>query len=317
MTDVITARNLSKRYGSVDAVSDVSFAVAEGEAFCLLGPNGAGKSTTIRMLATLTRPDGGSASVAGFDVRRQQRSVRASIGYVAQSAGTDDYLTGRENLLVQAAAQRLSRSKARPRVAELLDLVGLADAADRIVRTYSGGMRRRLEIAMGIVHEPRVLFLDEPTTGLDPEARATMWDEFRRMRIEQNLTVLLTTHYLEEADQLADRILIVGRGRVVASGTPESLKAGLAGDSVSVELTNGPSAEAAVGVLARIGLAAVTRDGAVLRAQVERGSRALPAILSVLEAAGLRVESAAVARPTLDDVYLHHAGRSFGEAVSR
>src|SRR5882762_6690265 len=162
MTDVITARNLTKSYGAVEAVADVSLSVAEGEVLCLLGPNGAGKSTTVRILATLTRADGGSALVAGYDVRTQPRSVRAAIGYVAQSAGTDAYLTGRENLLVQAAAQRLRRSEARRRASELLDLVGLAAAADRIVRTYSGGMRRRLEIAMGMVHSPRVLFLDEP-----------------------------------------------------------------------------------------------------------------------------------------------------------
>lgn len=232
MTDAITVRHLAKRYGAIEAVADISFTVAAGEVLCLLGPNGAGKSTTVRILTTLARADGGSAVVAGHDVRTRPRAVRTSIGYVAQQAGTDDYLTGRENLLVQAAAHRLRRTTAAHRAGELLELVGLAGAADRIVRTYSGGMRRRLEIAMGLVHDPSVLFLDEPTTGLDPEARATLWQELARLRSERQLTVLLTTHYLDEADRLADRIVIINRGRVIAEGTPSALKAELptAGD---------------------------------------------------------------------------------------
>ena len=261
MTDIITAQHLTKRYGPHEAVADVSLTVAEGEVLCLLGPNGAGKSTTVRMLTTLTRPDGGSARVAGYDVRTQPRSVRAAIGYVAQSAGTDAYLTGRENLVVQAAAQRLRRSDARRRVSELLDLVGLADAGDRIVRTYSGGMRRRLEIAMGIVHSPRMLFLDEPTTGLDPEARTTMWQELTRLATAQTLSILLTTHYLEEAEQLADRIVIISQGRVVAAGKPAVLKSDLGGDAVSVELAGNPSAEAVIAAVALTGARAVILRG--------------------------------------------------------
>lgn len=228
MSDIITARNLTKRYGPIEAVADVSFSVTAGEVLCLLGPNGAGKSTTVRILATLTRADGGSAIVAGHDVRSHPRLVRAAIGYVAQNAGTDAYLTGRENLLVQAAAQRLHKSESRQRAAELLALVNLAGAADRLVRTYSGGMRRRLEIAMGLVHNPRVLFLDEPTTGLDPEARASLWNELTGLANKRALTILLTTHYLEEADRLADRIVIVNHGRVIVEGRPAELKTGLA-----------------------------------------------------------------------------------------
>jgi ABC-2 type transport system ATP-binding protein len=311
MTDIIAARHLRKRYGTVEAVADVSFSVVEGEVLCLLGPNGAGKSTTVRMLATLTRPDGGSALVAGHDVRTQARSARAAIGYVAQNAGTDAYLTGRENLLIQAAAHRLHRPEARQRASKLLDLVGLADSADRIVHTYSGGMRRRLEIAMGIVHRPRVLFLDEPTTGLDPEVRATLWNELIALADKQNLTILLTTHYLEEAEQLADRIVIISAGRVVVEGTPDALKAGLAGDCVSVELADSPAAEAVTAAMTGIGLRTVTVEGALVRARVEQGNRALPVILSQLESAGLHVDSASVTRPSLDDVYLHHTGRSF------
>jgi ABC-2 type transport system ATP-binding protein len=311
MTDVIAAKHLRKRYGLVEAVADVSLYMAEGEVLCLLGPNGAGKSTTVRILATLTRADGGSALVAGYDVRAQPKLVRGAIGYVAQSAGTDAYLTGRENLLVQAMAQRLARSEGNRRASELLELVGLGGASERVVRTYSGGMRRRLEIAMGMVHSPRVLFLDEPTTGLDPEARATLWDELTRLASEQALSILLTTHYLEEADRLADRVVIISQGRVVVEGRPEALKAGLAGDSVTLELAGSQSAEAVMTALARFGVRNATFQGALLRAHVEQGNRVLPAILSGLEAAGFQVESASVARPTLNDVYLHHTGRSF------
>jgi ABC-2 type transport system ATP-binding protein len=295
---VVEARNLKKTYASVEAVVDISFAMAAGEVVCLLGPNGAGKSTTVRILATLTRADEGTAVVVGHDVRNRPRAVRAAIGYVAQSAGTDVYLTGRENLLVQAAAHRMSRADARRRAAELLTLVGLADAANRTVGTYSGGMRRRLEIAMGIVHNPRLLFLDEPTTGLDPEARARMWGELGRLRAEQNLSILLTTHYLEEADQLADRVVIISQGRVVVEGTPESLKAGLAGDSITIEL-------------ARVGTPSLVLEGNLLRGRLVEGNRALPGVLAALESVDVHVDSASIARPTLDDVYLHHTGRSF------
>ncbi|MGZ4463592.1 MAG: ATP-binding cassette domain-containing protein [Gaiellaceae bacterium] len=311
MSDAIVAQHLAKRYGDVAAVVDVSLRVAEGEIFALLGPNGAGKSTTVRMLASLTRPDGGSALVAGHDVVRERRRVRAAIGYVAQSTGTDAYLSGRENLLVQAGLQGLGRAQARARAAELLRLVDLEQAGDRLLRTYSGGMRRRLEIAMGIVHRPRVLFLDEPTTGLDPEARTRLWGELGRLAAEQGLTILLTTHYLEEADELAGRLAIVSRGRVVVEGAPEALKAGLRGDTVLVELA-GDGANAAAEVvrpLASVREASV--EGRVLRARVGSGTQALPVILFELERCGLRIDAANLARPSLDDVYLHFTGRSF------
>ncbi|GAB3925155.1 hypothetical protein GCM10011575_05020 [Microlunatus endophyticus] len=231
MGNVIEVRHLVKRYGDVEAVADVSLALPEGDVLCLLGPNGAGKSTTVRILSTLTRASAGSGQIAGYDLNRQTRQIRQSIGYVAQEAGTDAYLTGRENLLVQAAAHRIRGRAAQDRVAELLELVQLEYAADRLARTYSGGMRRRLEIAMGIVHRPRLLFLDEPTTGLDPQARTALWSGLAGIAAEQQLSILLTTHYLEEADQLADRIVIINGGRVVAEGTPAELKARVATDS--------------------------------------------------------------------------------------
>jgi ABC-2 type transport system ATP-binding protein len=309
--DAIVAEGLRKAYGEVQAVEDVSFAVSEGEIFGLLGPNGAGKSTTVRMLATLTRPDGGRGLVSGKDVARESKAARRQLGYVAQNSGTDRYLTGRENLVVQGRAQRMGRSEAATRAKELLELVGLAEAADRIVETYSGGMKRRLDIALGIVHRPRVLFLDEPTTGLDPEARATMWTELERLASEQTLTVLLTTHYLEEADRLAQRVAIVSRGRVVAEGPPEQLKRDLHGDSVTVELGDGRHEEAERVVREHATVLDASRDGAVVRARVEHGARALPGILSALEEHSIPVAAATVARPTLDDVYLHFTGRAF------
>jgi ABC-2 type transport system ATP-binding protein len=311
--DAIVAEGLQKRYGDVQAVADVSFVVQEGEIFGLLGPNGAGKSTTVRMLATLTKPDGGRGLVGGKDVARESRAARASLGYVAQNSGTDRYLTGRENLVVQGRAQRLPRADARVRAQELLDLVGLADAADRTVETYSGGMKRRLDIALGIVHRPSVLFLDEPTTGLDPEARASMWVELERLASLQTLTILLTTHYLEEADRLAQRVAIVSKGRVVAEGPPEELKRDLRGDSVTVELGDGRHEDGERVLAAHPAVLEATRDGALVRARVEHGGRALPAILSALEEQAIPVASATVARPTLDDVYLHHTGRAFDE----
>ncbi|HLI52285.1 MAG TPA: ATP-binding cassette domain-containing protein, partial [Thermomicrobiaceae bacterium] len=212
----IEASDLRKRYGDKQAVDGVSFSVNQGQIFGLLGPNGAGKSTTVRMLITLTRPDSGSAIVAGHDVLRDPGGVRRSIGCVAQASGTDKHSTGRENLILQGQLHRVPKSELRKRVADLLDWVGLSDAADKIVRTYSGGMKRRLDIAMGLVNNPSVLFLDEPTTGLDPESRAALWNDLLRLKEERHLAVLLTTHYLEEADQLCDQLAIVDHGRIVA-----------------------------------------------------------------------------------------------------
>src|SRR5579884_1300405 len=266
--DAIVAQELRKRYRTVQALDGVSFAVREGEVFGLLGPNGAGKSTTVRVLATLTRPDSGRAYVAGEDVVAHPARVRAAIGYVAQDSGVDWEATGRENLLLQGRIHGLAGRSLRARVDELLELVGLTEAADRPARGYSGGMKRRLDIAIGLVHRPRVLFLDEPTTGLDPEARAAMWVEVERLAEQESLTILLTTHYLEEADRLAERVAIVSQGKVVVEGTPEQLKRGLEGESVSIELPeqNGKLAHAEQ-VIARIG-SDVNVDGQTLRTRV-------------------------------------------------
>ena len=307
----IEVSDLRKAYGDVQALDGVTFEVHEGEVFGLLGPNGAGKSTTVRVLVTLTKADAGTASVAGHDVARDPTAVRRVIGYVPQDSGVDQFGTGRENLMLQGRIQGMSGRELRQRADELLDLVEIAHAAERVVRTYSGGMRRRLDIALGLIHRPRVLFLDEPTTGLDPEARVAMWHEVSRLAQAESLTILLTTHYLEEADQLADRLAIVSQGRVVVDGTPAELKSQLQGDAVHVELENG-HIEQAQSVLAGVGARPEqVLNGNTIVARATDGGRAVPAILSALEASGIGVASVAVSRPSLDDVYLHYTGRDF------
>jgi ABC-2 type transport system ATP-binding protein len=312
MTSIaIGAEGLVKEYpGGVRALDGLSFAVEEGTVFGLLGPNGAGKSTAVRILTTLARADEGAAQVAGHDVRAEPEQVRSSIGVVAQRGGADREATARENLRLSGRLHGLRGAELERRIQELLDRFGLADAADRIVRTFSGGMERRLDIGLALVHRPRVLFLDEPTTGLDPEVRADMWQEIERLGREEGITVLLTTHYLEEADRLAADLAIVDRGRVVASGSPDALKRELRGDALHVELEsemNGARAS-----LDRVaGLNEVTVDGRTLRARADDGARAVPAVLAALDAHGVGVSSVTVARPSLDDVYLRHAGRRF------
>ncbi len=296
----------------VRALDRLTIRVAAGSVFGLLGPNGAGKSTTVKILTTLSRADSGTASVAGLDVRQSPDRVRRAIGLVSQKASSDPMATGRENLLLAARIQGLARSDAAARAAGLLARFGLDDAADRLVRTYSGGMARKLDVAIGLIHRPQVLFLDEPTTGLDPEARAEMWAEIARLAAEDQMTVLLTTHYLDEADHLADRLAIVDHGRVVVEGTPDELKSELRGDTVQVELANAESVGAALQRIERVaGLGGVVAEGMTLRARADLGARAVPALLAALDEADVAVASVTVARPSLDDVYLRYAGRSF------
>jgi ABC-2 type transport system ATP-binding protein len=311
----IEASNLRKTYGGgVRALDGLSFTVEEGTIFGLLGPNGAGKSTTVKILTTLSHPDSGEARVAGLDVVRNPERVRRSIGVVGQKHGLDPEATGRENLEMQSEIYGLTGSARRERVEQLLERFGLAEAAGRIAKTYSGGMQRRLDVALGLVHRPEVLFLDEPTTGLDPEARVELWREIERLAGEEEMTILLTTHYLEEADRLAARLAIVDRGRIVAEGTPDELKRELRGDTVQVELVESANGDAAAPVRHLPGVSELTVDGRLLRARVENGAAAIPSLITALERAGLRVASATVARPSLDDVYLRHAGRSFQQA---
>ena len=309
--DAIVADDVHKRYGEIEALDGVSFAVRGGEVFALLGPNGAGKSTTVRVLTTLTKPDSGSATVAGHDVVRHPNRARSALGYVPQDSGIDREATGRENLMLQGRIYGMRGPELKRRVDELLELVGLADAAGRVVRGYSGGMKRRLDIALGLVHRPSVLFLDEPTTGLDPEARVAMWEEVQRLAAQESLTILLTTHYLEEADQLADRLAIVSRGRIIVEGTPEQLKRGLQGELVTVDLQNGQAGDAVPVVERFEGARETAAEGQQVRTRVPNGAQAIPALLSALEGAGIPVASVATSRPSLDDVYLHYTGRDF------
>ena len=313
-TNAIEAEGLIKHYpGDVKALDGLSFVVKEGTVFGLLGPNGAGKSTAVRIATTLARADSGSARVAGHDVATDAAQVRHLIGVVAQRGGADREATARENLQLSGRLHGIPWRELDGRIDELLERFGLSEAADRIVRGFSGGMERRLDVALALVHRPRVLFLDEPTTGLDPEVRADMWQEIERLGRDEGITVLLTTHYLEEADRLAAQLAIVDRGRVVATGSPDALKRELRGDAVHVELEselNGAGDE-----LDRMaGLREVTVDGRTLRARADDGARAVPAVLAALDSHGVAVASVTVARPSLDDVYLRYAGRTFGAA---
>jgi ABC-2 type transport system ATP-binding protein len=314
----IEARDLTKTYKDVRALDGLGFAVEAGTVFGLLGPNGAGKSTTVKILTTLTRPDSGQASVAGVDVLRHPDRVRRAIGLVAQRSGVDLEATGRENLTLQGQVYGLRGAELRSRVEELLERFGLAEAADRVDRGYSGGMQRRLDIAMGLIHRPQVLFLDEPTTGLDPEVRADMWAEIAHLSGAEGLTILLTTHYLEEADRLAGRLAIVDRGRVVAEGAPNELKGELRGDAIQVELSDPEPDGRAHAALDRVpGIWEVTIEGRSLRARTGNGSAVVPSVLQALEAGGLRVASVTIARPSLDDVYLRHTGRSLARTEEK
>jgi ABC-2 type transport system ATP-binding protein len=320
----IEARQLVKTYAvrgkkdGIRALDGLDISVPRGTIYGLLGPNGAGKSTAVKILTSLARPDEGSARVEGIDVLTRPGQVRHVIGVVAQRSGADPTATGRENLMLQGRLYGLRGGSARARADQLLDHFGLTEAAGRLVKTYSGGMQRRLDVALGLMHRPAVLFLDEPTTGLDPESRSAMWQEIARLAGGEGMTVLLTTHYLEEADRLASRLAIVDRGRVVASGTPDGLKGQLRGDAVQVELPAGwDDADAG---LVRAVLAALpeVRDviiaGRNVSARSDDGAAAVPVVLGALQRAGIYAASVAVARPSLDDVYLRHTGRRYSES---
>jgi ABC-2 type transport system ATP-binding protein len=309
--DAIVVRNLTKTYrNGVQALAGLSFTVHRGEIFGLLGPNGAGKSTTVRILTTLTKADGGEAAIAGADVMRAPEDVRLRIGYVAQASGVDRYATGRENLVLQAQLERVPASEISARVERLLAWVDLTEAADRMVTTYSGGMKRRLDIAMGLVHDPQVLFLDEPTTGLDPETRSALWRDLLRLREERNLTVLLTTHYLDEADHLCNRLAIVDHGRVIVEGTPAELKASIQGETLTLDVGD-HAARAAELLRTTEGVLEALADPPAAIVRVEHGATAIPALINALERSGITVRAVTLSRPSLDDVYLHHTGHRF------
>jgi ABC-2 type transport system ATP-binding protein len=309
----VEATNLVKVYkGTVRALDGIDLAVPAGTVFGLLGPNGAGKTTAVKIATTLSFPTSGCVRVAGLDVTVHPRQVREAIGVVGQTSGVDVNLSGRENLRLQGLIRSIRGRELKHRVDELLDQFGLREAAKRVARDYSGGMQRRLDIATALLHRPQILFLDEPTTGLDPEVRTEMWREIERLTHEQGLTILLTTHYLEEADQLAGDLAILDRGKVVATGSPEKLKAELEGDTVHVELHEDAPDGAIRAALERVsGIRQIDHDVNCLRARVDHGARAVPQVLQALESNGLAVESVSVSRPSLDDVYMRYTGREF------
>jgi ABC-2 type transport system ATP-binding protein len=302
-----------KKATMVEAVRGVDLEVAEGEIFGFLGPNGAGKTTTLRMLATLILPDSGQATIAGADLLTDPGEIRRRVGYVAQGGATWDEVSAREELALQARMHGLSKAEAKRRATAALEAFQLTEYGDRRCKTYSGGQRRRLDIALGVVHSPKVLFLDEPTAGLDPQSRAHMWEEVRRLRTE-GMTVFVTTHYLEEADALCDRIAIIDHGEIVAEGTPDELKREISGDVLAVTL-NGFTAQAAelLGAQSYVNKLEVLEDSG-LRLYVDSGPTAIPLVLRALEGSGVEMDAIVLHRPSLDDVFLTKTGRSLRES---
>ena len=318
MTDlVIETSGLRRTFGKkgeIVAVAGVDLRVGAGTIFGFLGPNGAGKTTTLRILATLLPPSGGMARVMGFDVADNPEEVRRRIGYVAQSGGSDPRMSGRGELVMQGRLFGMSGSASRERAAELLAAVDLADAGDRPTDTYSGGMRRRLDVAIGMVHRPGLLFLDEPTTGLDPQARARMWDEVRRLRAT-GTTVFITTHYLDEADALCDRLAIIDQGRIVAEGTAPELKRAVAGDVVTIGVDGTGELVTQLLAVQPFVREATFAEGTV-RLYVDDGETSLPLILRILDGHGLAPQALALHRPSLDDVFLRQTGRSLRDTAA-
>jgi ABC-2 type transport system ATP-binding protein len=304
----IEAEGLVREFKAIRAVAGIDLSVADGDIYGFLGPNGAGKSTTVHMLTTLLPPSAGTARVGGFDVVREGPRVRAAIGAALQEVALDPILTGREHVQLQAALHGLGRDERRRRANELLERVGLTLAADRKVKTYSGGMKRRLDLALALVHSPRILFLDEPTTGLDPQSRSALWEEVGRLAKEEGVTVFLTTQYLEEADVLSDRVGIIDHGRIVAEGTPAALKAEIARPTVEVVPADPERRPAVARVLERFGEPATGAPGSVA-VRLEVGEAGLAEVVRAIDSEGIEVAHLQLHAPTLDDVFLQKTGR--------
>ncbi len=316
--NVIETKQLTKVFpGDIRAVDGIDFEVEEGEIFAFLGPNGAGKTTTIKMLNTLIQPTSGSATVAGFDVVKSPAEVRKRIGYVAQDVGVDEHATGKENLTLYGHFYRLDSKTIKQRVKEIFELVGLSGDENRMVSTYSGGMRKRLDLAMGLIHQPRLIFMDEPTTGLDPQTRARIWEYTRELVRSRGMTIFLTTHYMEEADQLANRIAIIDRGKIIAMGTPDELKRSIGGDVVTLTPCAVKDDECKEFIkrteLLLSGMPFVTGTKATdgeLAVYVKEGESAVPNIMKILNNEGIEIKTISMSRPSLDDVFLKYTGRT-------
>ena len=307
MTPAVSVSELAKKYGEVDAVRGIDFEVASGETFGFLGPNGAGKSTTIKILCTLADPTSGTARVAGYDVVRERDTVRRNIGLVFQDTTLDSYLTGEQNLRFHADLYGVPKAAFAPRMHQVLEMVGLWDRRARVVSTYSGGMQRRLEIARGLLHAPRVLFLDEPTVGLDPQTRVSIWEYINELKKREDITIFLTTHYMDEAEN-CDRIAIIDHGKIVAINTPEALKASIGKDRVQISTADDPEA---IRALAEVfGIDASMHEGRVTFS-VESGELFVPKLFAGLPVA---IRSVSVSRPSLDDVFMSYTGRTIRDA---
>jgi len=289
-------------------VDGVDFEISENEIFGFLGPNGAGKSTTIKMLTTLLKPSSGSAEVFGYSITKQANEVRRIVGVVPQEYTADEDLTGFDNIMLTAHLYGIRNHVAKPRAMELLELVGLRDAASRKVNTYSGGMRRRLELACGLINRPRLLFLDEPTLGLDVQTRTAVWDYIRKLKDEYEITLFMTTHYLEEADALCDRIAIIDRGRIVKIGTPTELKAGIGGDVIEISIRE-TEADITPLISNTIGVTDVKRSGTSYRVKAPLGEEAAPAIIDAIREKGYHVSRISLSKPSMDQVYLEYTGK--------
>jgi ABC-2 type transport system ATP-binding protein len=311
------AKTFKARKKSVQAVRGVDLQVHKGEIFGFLGPNGAGKTTTMRMLATLLDPTSGQAKICGYDLLRDPGRVRTQIGYVGQKGGAEVMETGRENLTLQGRLYGMSRTDAERRAAELTNRLDLEPFADRLVRTYSGGQRRRLDITMGMMHRPNLLIRDEPTTGLDPQSRARIWEEIRRLR-DEGISIFLTTHYMDEADTLCDRLAIIDNGKIVGENTPNALKQSIAGDIISLglQMQNDTGTRVKEALADRPFLRELQETGGGMQLYVERGEEVLPDVLRLLDQTGAKVTTVTLARPTLEDVFLRLTGRSLREEQS-
>ena len=307
--EIVNVKNLSKIFDKeIVAVNNVSFQVKKGEIFGFLGPNGAGKTTTIKILTTLLQPTKGQVNIASFDVVKNPDGVRSSIGIVPQALTLDDDLKGMTNLLLSAKLYRVPDKIAKERANELLELVGLKDAARRDVSTYSGGMRKRLELIIGLIHNPKVLFLDEPTLGLDIQTRSVIWDYLKKLNKENGLTIFITTHYLEEADLLCDRIAIIEQGKVLIEDTPSNLKQKLGGDIIEISVDNHVKAKELISELDYVEKIDVVEEK--LRIKAEKGDEALPLLLELCKVNSIKVKTVSLSRPSLDEVFLEYTGKS-------